>query len=453
MMHFFISIAAFIVAIGILVVFHEWGHFWVARRLGVKVLRFSVGFGKPLWRYQSKSGVEFTVCAIPLGGYVKMLDEREGPVPAECVSQAFNRQPVWRRFLIVLAGPLFNFLFAVLAYWLMLMIGVTSIVARIGDIAPNSIAYHAGLHVGEEIVQIDNVPTLSWQQVYRELLLRLGDHDKLKVVIKTPEGAKDTRWLDLKTWELQGDKPNPLHALGITPYQPPIPAIVDEVIGETPAAKAGFLPHDEIIAVAGKPVHDWQSFSHYVAPRANQSIAVTILRNGAPLTLTVIPRLKVADTGESVGFVGLIVKIPHVIPPDLLVKERAGPLAGLLEAVQRTQQNIQMTFHLIGKMIMGQIGVKHLSGPISIAEGAGTTAVLGLSEFLGFLALISISLGVLNLLPIPVLDGGHLLFYLIEGVMGRPVSEKVQLWGFKLGFIFLIFLMIIAFYNDLVRFL
>lgn len=453
MTQFMISIVAFILAIGILVVFHEWGHFWVARRLGVKVLRFSVGFGKPLWRYQTKSGVEFTLCAIPLGGYVKMLDEREAPVPAEWVSQAFNRQALWRRFLIVLAGPMFNFLFAILAYWLMLMIGITSMVARIGEITPDSIAYHAGLHSGEEIVAVDNVPTLSWQQVYREVLLRLGDRDKLKVVIKTSDGAQDTRWMDLKSWELKGEKPNPLHALGITPYQPPIPPVVSEVIGDTPAAKAGFLPEDEIMAVDGKPIHDWQDFSHYVAPRANHAVTVTISRKGAQEVLTVTPRLKESDTGESVGFVGLIVKIPHVIPPDLLVKERVAPVPAFLEAIHRTQQNIRMTFHLIGKMVMGQIGLKHLSGPISIAEGAGMTAVLGISEFLGFLALISISLGVLNLLPIPVLDGGHLLFYLIEGVFGRPLSEKVQLWGFKLGFIFLIFLMIIAFYNDLVRFL
>lgn len=452
MMHIAISIVAFLFAIGILVVFHEWGHCWVAQKCGVRVLRFSVGFGKPLWRHMAKSGIEYTISAIPLGGYVKMLDEREAEVPESLHSQAFNRKPVWVRFLIVLAGPAFNFLFAILAYWLMLMIGVTSLVARVGEVVPESIAYHAGLHSGEEFVQVDDVPTHTWQQVHRVLLMRLGDIDQLKVVLKEPDGTHQTRFLDLRHWELKGDKPNPLHALGIQPYQPRIPPVVEEIMPDSAAQTAGFQPEDQIIAVEGKPISDWQDFSHIVVNRPNQPTQITLLRHGEPQTLTVTPRLKVADTGESIGFVGLIVKVP-AMPADLLVKDRMGPFSAAKAAIEKTQQNTVMTFFLLGKMIVGKLGLRHLSGPISIAEGAGATVVLGLPEFLSFLALISISLGVLNLLPIPVLDGGHLLFYLIEGVTGRPVPEKIQVWGFKVGFMLLIFLMVVAFYNDLVRFL
>lgn len=451
MIQVLISIVAFLLAIGILVVFHEWGHFWVARKLGVKVLRFSVGFGKPLWRYQAKSGVEYCVCAIPLGGYVKMLDEREEPVPEALLPFAFNRKPVWSRFLIVLAGPVFNFIFAILAYWIMFMIGINSIVARIGEVVPDSIAYHAGLHAGDEIIQVDDIPTVSWQQVHGTLIKRLGDQDKLKVVVKSPNNPSQTHWLSLESWELKGQKPNLLHALGITPYQPDIPPVVESVVDDSAATQAGILPADEIIALNGTPIKSWQDFTRVVTKHPNEALKLTIIRQGQPLALTVTPRLKEMETGEKVGFVGLMVKIPPM-PPGFIIKEHMGPLSALKAALDKTQQNVITTFHLLGKMIVGKLDVKHLSGPISIAEGAGATAVMGISEFLGFLALISISLGVLNLLPIPILDGGHLLFYLVEGVLGRPVSDKVLIWGFKLGFMFLIFLMMIAFYNDLVRF-
>jgi regulator of sigma E protease len=362
MISIIISVAAFLFAIVLLVVFHEFGHCWVAQKLGVKVLRFSVGFGKPLWRHQAKNGVEYRVCAIPLGGYVKMLDERDGDVPEDQKSFAFNRQSLWRRFLIVLAGPLFNFLFAILAYGLMFTIGATTMVARIGEITPDSIAYRAGLHEGEDIIQIDDASTVSWQSVYRALLLRLGDHDRLKVVVKAPDGSIDTRWMELDQWQLKGNKPNLLHALGISPYLPQIPPIVQHVISDSAATQAGFLVGDQIIAVDGKPIKDWMSFSHFVAHRANESFSVTVIRDGAQHILTVTPRLKESDTGELVGFVGLEVKVPP-FPKELLVKERMSPGSALWEGVKKTQENAVMTCHLLGRMLVGKIGVQHFLLP------------------------------------------------------------------------------------------
>lgn len=452
-MQFLISLFAFLFAIAILVVFHEWGHFWVARRFGVKVLRFSVGFGKPLWRHQAKSGVEYVVAAIPLGGYVKMLDERneEEPVPEALKPYAFNRKPLWVRFLVVLAGPAFNFIFAILAYWLMFMIGVNSMVARVGDVTPDSIAYHAGVQTGDHILTVDDQAATSWQAVHRALLGRLGDTESLKVQVKTSVGKDATYWLPLKDWELKGDRPNPIFALGIEPYRPPIPAVVEKVVPESAAEIAGIVPGDTVISLNHQPITRWKDFTRIVTANPDQPLALMVLREGQTHELTLTPRLKVSDQGERVGFAGIAVKAPP-LPDDLITREHLGPWDALVGGVHKTADTIGMTFQLLGKMIVGKLGLKHLSGPIAIAEGAGATAVVGVAYYLGFLALISISLGVINLLPIPVLDGGHLLFYVVEAIIGRPVSEKVQLMGFKIGFMLLISLMVIAFYNDVVRF-
>ncbi len=446
---FFTAIIAFIVAIGLLVTFHELGHFAVARLLGVKVLRFSVGFGKTLLRYQGKQ-TEYVIAAIPLGGYVKMLDEREGPVPAAEQSLAFNAKPLWVRSAIVLAGPVFNFIFAIAAYWVMYMIGITGIAPIVGELAPHSIAEVAGLREHDEIIKIDGQPTQTWQQVANQLIDRLGDKNTLSIEVLRNKDQHQVLTLPLKTWELRGDRPNLIEALGISPYQPPIPPIVKEALPDEPASVAGIKAGDEIIAVNQLPVKEWQDFTKVVAKSVNKSLTLTVKRQNEIKEFTFVPRAKETDTGELVGFAGLAVQLKE-LPPEFIRNERLGPWDAFIEANKKTGEYIRITFKVIGKMITGSVGLKSLSGPISIAEGAGATVSVGIQYYLGFLALISISLGVLNLLPIPILDGGHLLYFLIEAIQGKPVSDKVQLYGFKLGMVLLIFLMSVAFYNDMAR--
>ena len=449
MSNFLISFLAFIVAIGILVTFHEFGHFWTARRLGVKVLRFSIGFGKPLWTFKDKKGTEFVLAAIPLGGYVKMLDEREAPVPESEKKYAFNQKPVWARILIVFAGPLFNFIFAVFAYWLMFMIGISGWVPQIGEVTPGSIAARAGVVAGEEIVSIDNQLTKTWQQIAKQLMNRIGDKDTLEMQTKETDGIR-THYLNLSDWELKGERPDLLRGLGIEPYQPPIPPVVFEVMPDEPAHAAGVLPEDVIVAVNGKPIQEWKNFTDIVIKSIDRPIQLTVKRHEETKELTVTPRAKEGVNGEMIGFAGLVVKTVK-LPEELIRKERLGPIDAFFAATHKTQEYIVISFKLIGKMVVGELGLKTLSGPITIAQGAGASMVVGLQYYLGFLALISISLGVLNLLPIPILDGGHLLYYVIEGITGKPVPDHIQVYGFKVGLMLLIFLMTVAFYNDLLR--
>ncbi|MGE3318847.1 MAG: sigma E protease regulator RseP [Candidatus Berkiella sp.] len=444
-----ISIIAFFVAIGVLVTFHELGHFWVARLLGVKVLRFSVGFGKALWRFQGKE-TEYVIAAIPIGGYVKMLDEREGPVEDSQKSFAFNTKPVWARFAIVLAGPVFNFVFAIVAYWLMYMIGITGLAPMVGEIKPDSIAAKAGLLEKDEIIKVDGQPTHSWQQVVNKLIDRLGDKDNLSIEVLRDKGQHKALNLQLETWQLKGDRPSLIDALGITPYQPPIPPIVSDVIADEPAGVAGIVAGDEVIAVNHRSITQWREFTDVVHNSVNKPITLTVKRKDKVIDFTFMPRTKESDTGEIIGFAGLVVKALDM-PAELLRNERYSPWDAFVEANKKTADYIRLTFKVIGKMITGSVGLKTLSGPLSIAEGAGASALGGIQYFLGFLALISISLGVLNLLPIPILDGGHLLYFVIEAIQGKPVSDRVQIYGFKLGMLLLIFLMTIAIYNDLAR--
>lgn len=450
MSNFLIAVFAFILAIGILVTFHEFGHFWVARRFGVKVLRFSVGFGKPLFTWRDKQQTEYVIAALPLGGYVRMLDEREGPVPEDQKSFSFNRQSVWARFTIVLAGPLFNFLFAVIVYWLTFMHGVSGWVPLIGEIKSESIAMQAGMVANEEVLSIDHVPTNTWQQVMKQLMTRLGDKGLLELETKQADGARRTYLLNLNAWELKGNKPDLLHAIGIEPYQPPIPPIIVEVVRGEPAQIAGVLAGDLITEVNGKPINTWKEFTNVVVNSIDMPVHLLIKRNNETKSITFLPRAKETDNGEVIGFAGLMVK-SDPLPAHLIRKEKLNPLAALIAAVNKTKDYIFISFKIIGKMLIGDIGLHNLSGPITMAQGAGATASVGFQYYLGFLALISISLGVLNLLPIPILDGGHLLYFLIEIISGKPVSERIQQYGFKIGMLLLTFLMGIAFYNDILR--
>lgn len=449
MNHFFIPLLAFLFAVSILVAFHEFGHFWVARRFGVKVLRFSIGFGKPLWRFYDKKQTEYVIAAIPLGGYVKMLDEREGPVLAEHKPYAFSSKPVWQRIAIVFAGPFFNFIFAVLAYWLMFVIGTVGWVPILGDITPDSIAQKAGMVSGQEIVAIDQVETTTWQQVIRQLMTRVGDKGVLEIKTKQNDDTSNY-FLNLENWEIKGDSIDLLKGLGITFYQPPIEPIVAEVLSGEAAQKAGILSGDVITTINGKTIKEWKDFIDIVTKSPFQPLAMTLKRGNEEIKVDLTPRPKESKTGETVGFVGVTVKqVP--MPENLLRKEQLGVFEAFVAALKKTYEYILLSFQIIGKMLVGQLGLETISGPLTIAQGAAASVHVGLQYYLGFLGLISVSLGVLNLLPIPILDGGHLLYYAIELVTGKPVSERIQMFGFKIGMLLLLFLMTVAFYNDLVR--
>lgn len=445
------SLLAFILAIGVLVTVHEFGHFWVARRLGIKVLRFSIGFGKPLWtRTFGADRSEFVVAALPLGGYVRMLDEREGEVAPEELPRAFNRQGVGTRVAVVVAGPLFNFLFAILAYWLMFVAGVPGLRPVVGDVMPGSIAAAAGIVAGDEILAIRGEPTPTWESAVMALLdASLDEPDAIELAVRDGAGAE--RRLEVRLGESAEllEKGGVLHNFGLEPWQ--LPALLDEVVAGEAAEAAGLRPGDRIVAADGKPVTGWNDWVDYVRARPEQPIRVEVSRGGALHTLDLVPR-RVTEDGETHGFIGASVRLPedgqHA---TMRVVVHHGPLEAVPAALGKTWEVTTLTLRTLWKMLTGKASVENLSGPISIARYAGESAAVGLTTFLAFLGIVSVSLGVLNLLPVPVLDGGHLLFYLVELVKGSPLSEAAQLAGQKIGIFLLLLLMTVAFYNDLAR--
>lgn len=449
-MALFQTIVMAIVTLGILVAFHEFGHFWVARRCGIKVLRFSIGFGTPLWRTRDRLGTEYTIAAIPLGGYVKMLDEREGEVDPAEVSQAFNRQSVWARIAVVSAGPLANFLLAIVVFWALFLRGESGLVPVIAEIAPDTPAYFAGIEPGQEIVSIDGDETPTVSALSFRLLERLGDTGSIRIAARYPgsdvvyeSSAPIDRWLAGQ------ESPNPIAGLGLTIDAPPLVPLIDSVVDDSPAAAAGFQAGDRVVAANGEPMPLWMDWVNYVRARPGESVSVEIERDGMPLSLTVVPEAR-EQGGERYGSVGMMVRSPE-IPEDRIRRFDRGPIDALGAALARTGHLISFTFESMGKMLQGLISPSNLSGPITIAQVAASSAESGLWSWLGFLALLSISLGALNLLPIPVLDGGHLLFYLAEALTGRPVPEKVQALGYQMGMMLVLSLMAFALYNDVVR--
>nr|WP_298380101.1 sigma E protease regulator RseP [uncultured Halomonas sp.] len=444
------NVLAVIVVLGLLITFHEFGHFWVARRCGVKVLRFSVGFGKPLWSRFDRHGTEFAVAAIPLGGYVKMLDEREAPVAPEEQHLAFNRKNVWARIAIVVAGPLANFILAVVAYWLLFVVGTTTIAPVIGEVAPDSPAGRAGLSSGQEIVAIQDDPTRSWEDVNLELISRIGFNGTLEVATRDGENSAVRSYqVQVTDWLARQDPPQPLGSLGIEPWRPDIPPVLGQVLEGEAAAQAGLETGDRIVALNDADVTSWMDFVETVRARPGEALSLRIERNGTIQELTLTPGQRDVQ-GETMGYIGAGVEA--VSWPEEYQREiRYGVLASVGRSLERTADMTVLTLDSIRKMFVGLISPSNLSGPITIARIAGDTARSGLESFISFMAYLSISLGVLNLLPIPVLDGGHLLYYLIEAVRGRPVSDAAQAVGLRIGMAMVGTLMLMAIYFDLMR--
>ncbi len=444
------NVASFVITLGILVTVHEYGHFWVARKNGVKVERFSVGFGKAIWRKTAKDGTEYVIAMIPLGGYVKMLDERVDNVSEQDKDKTFNSKSVYQRIAIIAAGPFANFAFAILAFYLMFLIGVPSIKPVIGDINPGSIAELAQVPSNVEIVEVAGKATRDWQDVNLALVGEIGSKSII-IKTKTDDSQYVSRYkLITKDWQFSPEKSSALTSLGITPYRPNVYNELARIGKDSPAQISGLQIGDKLVAINNEPLEKgWLDFSKKIKLYPNEVIDITIERAGLTQIIKVLPK-GVEKNGKLIGYLGVSPKADSW-PDEYRIEISYGLFSAIGESVKRTWNLITLSFDMIGKLITGDVSVKNLSGPIAIAQGAGDSASYGFVYFLGFLALISINLGIINLLPLPILDGGHLLYYLIELLTGKPVPMNIQEAGFKFGALALLALMSIALFNDFSR--
>lgn len=445
------TIAITLATLAVLVAVHEFGHFWVARRCGVKVLRFSIGFGTRLLRWTDRQGTEYSLSAIPLGGYVKMLDEREGEVAPEELERAFNRKPVGQRIAIVSAGPLANFLLAIVAYWGLFMAGESGYAPVIGEVEAGSIADVAGLEAGQEIVAVDGRETPTWQALSFRLLDRIGDTGTIEFAVRYPDSTmvyESQGTLD--RWLAGDEQPDLFGGLGLAMYTPAVPPVVGQVVAGGAADRIGLQPGDLVISADGVAMPLWMDWVDYVRERPGQAIELQFQRAGELLSAQIVPESIEDESGATIGRVGVAVELPEM-PPELLRRFDRGPVQALGASLERTGELVTFTLSSIKKMLVGLISPKNLSGPITIAKVATASAKSGLEAYISFLALLSVSLGVLNLLPIPVLDGGHLMFYFAELLAGRPVPEKIQALGYQVGLFLVLGIMILALYNDFSR--
>ncbi|CAA0108797.1 Regulator of sigma-E protease RseP [BD1-7 clade bacterium] len=440
-----------LVTLGVLISFHEYGHFWVARRCGVKVLRFSIGFGKPFFTRTDKHGTEFALAAIPLGGYVKMLDEREGDVAPEERHFAFNNKPVGQRIAIVSAGPIANFLLAILVYWFVFLQGTTHLAPVVYGVSPGSIAAEAGLKPGQEIVSVDGAQTASAESVLMNLLDHIGTTGDINLLVRS-DNAVDSQRISLPVNQWLSDQHgevDTLGSLGFHFYRPEIKPIIAEVLSGSAAEAAGLKAGDELLSADGQTMAGWRDWVDVIQQHAGMPMAVEYLRDDRVAQTTLKPEA-VNRNGKTVGLVGIRVDVPE-IPASLLRRAQYNVLSAWLPAADRTWKTAVFSLTSLMKMASGQISYKQLSGPISIAKVANDSVKSGIFRYLSLLALLSVSLGVLNLLPIPVLDGGHIFFYLIEWVKGSPVSEKIQLFAYQFGLAIVLAVMVLAVVNDISR--
>jgi regulator of sigma E protease len=445
------TLLSFLFALAVLIVVHEYGHYRVARACGVKVLRFSVGFGKVVARRVDRHGTEWALSAIPLGGYVKMVDEREGEVAPEDLPHAFNRKPVLQRMAIVVAGPLANFLLAILLYWALFMHGVTAIKPLVGEPPKNTPAFAAGLRDGDEVTRINGEATLDWQDVHWLALKHgVGGAD---LNIEARDTAGHLKFIKLNAapdaWE--NFEQDPLTTLGLTRYEPAIDPVLGDIVAGAPAARAGLMSGDRVLAVDGRPVREWRELVEAIRAHPGQAMAFEIRRGAGTQTVRVTPDRVKTEKGESIGRIGAGPKVDESVFEALRIERAYGPVDAIGQALRKTWELSAFSLKMLGRMLVGQASLKNLSGPITIADIAGKSAQAGLTAFVGFLALVSVSLGVLNLLPVPLLDGGHLLYYSAELLTGRPVPENIQAIGQKIGAALLAALMFFALFNDFQR--
>ncbi len=444
------NLAAFIIVLGILITVHEFGHFWVARRCGIYVERFSIGFGKAIWRKTDKHGTEFVIAWIPLGGYVKMLDERVAEVAPERRHLAFNNKTVGQRAAVVAAGPIANFLLAIVAYWIVFMIGVPALKPIIADIRPNSIAEQAKLTPGMELKSVAGIETPDQNAVRLALVSKIGAKEVSFVVLDPNSLSESENILNLQQWDFDPEKQDPILSLGIMPVGARLDSKIIEVTEGSAAEKAGLQAGDRIVKVDGQPIDTWHPFTYFVRQSPNKALELLVERNGSSLILNVTPTAVALKDGTEVGQVGAQLQI---LPPDeqYLIMQQYNPFSALYEASDKTWQLMGLTVKMIGKLVVGDVKLTNLSGPVSIAKGAGMSADSGFIYYLMFMALISVNLGIINLFPLPVLDGGHLLFLVIEKIKGGPVSERVQDFCYRIGIMALMLLMGLALFNDFSR--
>lgn len=445
------TIVAFVAALGTLIVFHEFGHYIVARWCGVKVLRFSVGFGKPLWqRKLGREGTEWAIGAIPIGGYVKMLDEREGPVAPHEQHRAFNRQTVGRRIAIVAAGPLANFLLAALLYWILFVHGIPGVRPAV-DVPPaGSPAAVAGFETGDLIRKVGTLEIRTWQELRWALLEEAVERRTVAVEVEKLDGSIAIRNLPFESVDTDKLDADFLGAVGISSYQLPLPPIIGTVVANGAAAQAGMKVGDEVLAIDGREVTRWDQIVKEIRSHPGETVTIDVLRDGAQVVLSVTPASE-TEGDRRIGKIGIAPKADPDAASRYLTEVRYSPVEAVGQAVRKTWEASVFTLQMMWKMVVGQVSIRNLSGPLTIADYAGQSAQLGWLPYVSFVALVSISLGVLNLLPVPLLDGGHLMYYSVEIIKGRPVSERALEIGQRVGVVLLFSLMAFAIYNDIQR--
>jgi regulator of sigma E protease len=452
-MSFLYTVIAFIVALGVLIVVHEYGHYLVARLCGVKVLRFSVGFGKTLFvKRTGNDQTEWVIAAVPFGGYVKMLDEREGPVAPHEASRAFNRKSVWRRTAIVIAGPLFNFVFAIAVYAALFMYGLPEARPVLGAPAAGSIAAQSGVRSGDTVRAIDGEPVNTWQDLRWQVLQAALQQQPVRLETIDERGHITQFVLDLRAFPPSEVESDVLERIGLRLFRPPLDPVLGQLVSGGPAEKAGLVPGERVLSADGKPVDSWEALVSAVRAKPGASLSLQVERDGVTRQVDVVPDA-VGSGQNRIGRIGAAPRVPPSHAEKMLVRMQYGPLASVAKGFAKTVDISVFSLKMLGKMLLGEVSWKHLSGPVTIADFAGQSAQMGWISYLSFLALISISLGVLNLLPIPLLDGGHLMYYAIEVVKGKPVSERAMELGQRVGLALLLVMMAFAFYNDLNRLL
>lgn len=444
-------IVAAILLLGPLIAIHEFGHYFVARKLGVKVQVYSIGFGPTLIKWKSKkSGIQYQLSALPFGGYVKMLDEREGNVAEEDLPQAFNRQSPWKRIAIVAAGPLINLVFAIVLFWILFLPSQEQLNTRVGKIFPGTPAAAVQMQTGDKITAIDGTPVSTWEKLNYAIVDRAGETGVIQVQVER-QGQLQQFSLPIQNF-LKDQSKSPLETLGFIPYRPQIPAVVTKLSEDGAAIRQGIKEGDKIVSIDGVKMKDWFDVVEIVQASPEKLLKIDVLRNGEIRQLDVMPQGQRDNMGNVIGMLGVQSTPGKVTIPDEYKQTiQYNPAQALMMAVDKTGQISGMILNSMAKMVRGLIGLDNLSGPITIAKVAGQSAEMGWQTFISFMALMSISLGILNLLPIPMLDGGHLVYYFIEAIRGKPVSEQIQIFGLKIGMVLLGSMMLLALFNDFMR--